>query len=76
VNGLDKQQASLLGPAYSNEQILLFLDSVNAKYDTYTDEKQLLDKVTDLINDGKVIGWFQDRMEFGPRALGKPQYYR
>jgi len=70
VDGLDKQQASLLGPAYSNEQILLFLDSVNAKYDTYADEKQLLDKVTDLINDGKVIGWFQDRMEFGPRALG------
>ncbi len=70
VDGRDKQQASLLGPAYSNEQILLFLDSVNAKYDTYTDEKQLLDKVTDLINDGKVIGWFQDRMEFGPRALG------
>ena len=70
VDGLDKQQASLLGPAYSNEQILLFLDSVHAKYDTYTDEKQLLDKVTDLINDGKVIGWFQDRMEFGPRALG------
>jgi carbamoyltransferase len=70
VDGLDKQQASLLGPAYSNEQILLFLDSVNAKYDTYTDEKQLLDKVTDLINEGKVIGWFQDRMEFGPRALG------
>jgi carbamoyltransferase len=70
VDGLDKQQASLLGPAYSNEQILLFLDSVDAKYHTYTDEKQLLDKVTDLINEGKVIGWFQDRMEFGPRALG------
>jgi len=70
VDGQDKQQASLLGPAYSNEQILLFLDSVNAKYHTYNDEEQLLDKVTDLINDGKVIGWFQDRMEFGPRALG------
>ncbi|HUU16649.1 MAG TPA: carbamoyltransferase [Sedimentisphaerales bacterium] len=70
VDGQDKQQASLLGPAYSDEQVCLFLDSVNAKYDTYTDEKQLLDKVTDLINDGKVIGWFQDRMEFGPRALG------
>jgi len=70
VNGHDKQQASLLGPAYSNEQIRLFLDSVNAKYHTYTDEKQLLDKVTDLINEGKVIGWFQGRMEFGPRALG------
>jgi len=70
VDGLDKQQASLLGPAYSNEQVRLFLDSVNAKYDTYTDEEQLLDKITDLIKDGKVIGWFHDRMEFGPRALG------
>jgi carbamoyltransferase len=70
VNSRDKQQASLLGPAYSNEQVCLFLDSVNAQYDTYTDERQLLDKVTDLINDGKVIGWFQGRMEFGPRALG------
>jgi carbamoyltransferase len=70
INGPDKQQASLLGPAYSNEQVCLFLDSVNAKYDTYTSEKQLLDRVADLINDGKVIGWFQDRMEFGPRALG------
>lgn len=70
VDSQDKQQASLLGPAYSNEQIRLFLDSVNAKYHIYTDEKQLLDKVTDLINEGKVIGWFQGRMEFGPRALG------
>ena len=70
VDGQDKQQASLLGPAYSNEQVRLFLDSVNAKYHTYNDEEQLLDKVTDLINEGKVIGWFQDRMEFGPRALG------
>ncbi|MHC4172057.1 MAG: carbamoyltransferase family protein [Planctomycetota bacterium] len=70
VDGHDKQQASLLGPAYSNEQVRLFLDSVNAKYHTYADEGQLLDKVTDLINEGKVIGWFQERMEFGPRALG------
>ncbi len=70
VDGRDKQQASLLGPAYSNEQVRLFLDSVNAKYHTYNDEEQLLDKVTDLINEGKVIGWFQGRMEFGPRALG------
>ena len=70
VDGHDKQQASLLGPAYSNEQVRLFLNSVNAKYHTYNDEEQLLDKVTDLINEGKVIGWFQGRIEFGPRALG------
>jgi carbamoyltransferase len=64
------QNGSLLGPAYSNEQIRTFLDSVGAKYHTYADFEQLADKVADLINSGSVIGWFQDRMEFGPRALG------
>ena len=70
VDGRDKQQASLLGPAYSGEQIRRFLDSVNAKYHSYTDQQQLIDKVAELINQEKVIGWFQGRMEFGPRALG------
>lgn len=70
VDGHDKQRASLLGPSYSNEQIKLFLDSVNAKYHSYNDNEQLIDKVADLINEEKVIGWFQERMEFGPRALG------
>jgi carbamoyltransferase len=70
VDGYDKQKASLLGPAYSDEQIKLFLDSVNAKYHSYSDQEQLINKVADLINQEKVIGWFQERMEFGPRALG------
>ncbi len=70
VDGHDRQRASLLGPAYSNEQIRLFLDSVNARYHSYEDQEQLFDKVADLINQEKVIGWFQERMEFGPRALG------
>jgi len=66
----DEQKGSLLGPAYSDEQIRQFLDSIGAKYHTNGDFEQLADKVTDLISQGKVIGWFQDRMEFGPRALG------
>ncbi|MHC4310223.1 MAG: carbamoyltransferase family protein, partial [Planctomycetota bacterium] len=70
TDGMDKQRASLLGPAYSDEQILRFLDSVNAKYHSYKDYQQLIDKVAELINQEKVIGWFQGRMEFGPRALG------
>jgi len=70
VDGRDMQRASLLGPAYSDEQIREFLDSVGAKYHSYADHEQLIDKVADLIDDGKVVGWFQDRMEFGPRALG------
>ena len=70
VDGHDSQHASLLGPDFSNEQIRLFLDSVNAKYHSHQDQEQLFDKVADLIGQEKVIGWFQGRMEFGPRALG------
>jgi carbamoyltransferase len=70
VDGHDQQQASLLGPAYSNEQIRRFLDSVDARYHSYADDGQLIEQVADLIDRQKVIGWFQQRMEFGPRALG------
>ncbi len=70
VDGRDKQRASLLGPAYSDEQIRKFLDSVNAKYHVFEDEQGLLDKVADLISEANVVGWFHGRMEFGPRALG------
>lgn len=70
VDGCDKQRGSLLGPAYSNDQIRRYLDSVNAKYHSYADEEQLLAIVADMISQGKVIGWFQGQMEFGPRALG------
>lgn len=70
VNGQDRQQGSLLGPAYSDGQVHQYLDSINAKYHIYADEQQLIHKVVELIDQGKVIGWFQGRMEFGPRALG------
>ncbi|MBM4024834.1 MAG: carbamoyltransferase [Planctomycetes bacterium] len=70
VDGHDTQQASLLGPAYADEQIRGFLDAAGARYHTHSDETALLAKVAELIEGGKVIGWFQGRMEFGPRALG------
>jgi carbamoyltransferase len=70
VEGRDQQQASLLGPAYSDEQIRAFLDSAGAKYHTCGDEPALIARVAELIDAGKVIGWLQGRMEFGPRALG------
>jgi carbamoyltransferase len=70
TDGRDMQRASLLGPAYDDEQICKFLDSVGAKYLSYTDYEQLVDKVSDLIGQEKVIGWFRGNMEFGPRALG------
>jgi len=66
----DSQHASLLGPAYSNDQIREFLDSANARYHSHADEAEMVATVAQLIDEGKVIGWFQGRMEFGPRALG------
>ncbi len=70
ADGRDSQQASLLGPAYSDDQIRRFLDSQGARYRTCSEEPALLAQVAELIDAGKVVGWFQGRMEFGPRALG------
>ena len=65
----DNQRGSLLGPRYSNETIRAFLDGVGATYEVHP-EAALLDRVAGLMADGNVIGWFQGRMEYGPRALG------
>jgi len=66
----DAQKGSLLGPAYKNDDIRLALDSVGAAYTFVDDEAALLVSVAKLLADEKIIGWFQGRMEFGPRALG------
>jgi carbamoyltransferase len=66
----DAQKGSWLGPAFRNEDIGLFLDSTGAAYEFLPDEGELLDRVARLLDEEKVIGWFQGRMEFGPRALG------
>jgi len=66
----DSQRGSRLGPAYSSDEIRKFLDEVDAVYEYIDDEQQLCDTVADDMADGKVIGWFQGAMEFGPRALG------
>lgn len=68
-NKSDKQKGSFLGPQYSNDEIFSFIKSNNLKYHFYEDE-QLFKIVSNLIAKEKVIGWFDGRMEFGPRALG------
>jgi len=65
----DMQKGSYLGPSFSNDQIKLFLDSRKIQYRELVDA-ELFDTTARLIADEKVIGWFQERMEFGPRALG------
>jgi carbamoyltransferase len=70
ADGRDTQQGSLLGPRFTTEEVRRFLDGQNAAYEHLSDEKELLGQVARLLADGNVVGWFQGRMEFGPRALG------
>tara|TARA_B100001939_G_scaffold95586_1_gene82105 strand:- start:2880 stop:4718 length:1839 start_codon:yes stop_codon:yes gene_type:complete len=65
----DEMQGSYLGPYYNLEQIEEELKELGASYQVL-DEEELIDKTTDEIIKGNAIGWFQGRMEFGPRALG------
>jgi carbamoyltransferase len=65
----DSMQASLLGPEYSADEIENVLSSHGAIYKKL-DPDALLDFTVDLLKSEKVVGWFQGRMEFGPRALG------
>lgn len=66
----DAQQGSLLGPRPDDQKIVAYLKSEGAIYQQYDDEQQLCDDVASLLAGGKVVGWMQGRMEFGPRALG------
>ena len=69
VDHNDSMQGSYLGPEYLQKEIEEQLNKIGAKYEIFKDE-ELLDKTaTDLSNE-EAIGWFQGRMEFGPRALG------
>jgi len=65
----DRQKGSLLGPRFKNRDIESFLKTVGATYQ-YLDDEALLDRLAALLAEEKVIGRFQGRMEFGPRALG------
>jgi carbamoyltransferase len=65
----DFMKASCLGPEYSDDQILDYLSTNNIPYQKLSTE-EMPGRIADLINGQKTIGWFQGRMEFGPRALG------
>jgi carbamoyltransferase len=69
-NGSDRQNGSLLGPAYRDNEIREVLDAAGATHEHFEEEAALLDVVSEHLDRGKVIGWFNGRMEFGPRALG------
>ena len=68
-NNEDMMKGSYLGTSYSNDKIKDILESIGARYEKINDEK-MLDQVAKEISNGKSVGWFQGKMEFGPRALG------
>ena len=65
----DSMRGSYLGPAYDKNSIKNELQRLGANY-KFLEKKQMLKSVAKMIAKGKAIGWFQGRMEFGPRALG------
>ena len=70
LNGaMDAMQGSYLGPEFSQREIEKRLAGVGARF-TVVDEPELLERTCDALQAGHAIGWFQGRMEFGPRALG------
>ncbi len=69
LSSADRQSGSYLGTEYSDNEIEVFLKSKNAIF-TKISEQYLGPKVAEVIAGGNVVGWFNGRMEFGPRALG------
>jgi carbamoyltransferase len=70
ANGRDSQKGSFLGPAFSQERIRSFLNENGVQYTPIDDPEAHAEYIAQLLADEKVVGWFDGRMEFGPRALG------
>ena len=69
VNPNDDMRGSYLGPEFSNNDIQKYLNDAGANFETFN-ENEFIEKVALELSEGKAVGWFQGRMEFGPRALG------
>lgn len=65
----DAMAGTYLGPQFSNDQIAAYLNDIQAPFHSL-DDAALFERLAELLDQGKVIGWFNGRMEFGPRALG------
>ena len=65
----DSMRGSYLGPRFEDKEIEAYLDSIGASY-SKLDESALMPEVAHVLAKEQVVGWFQGRMEFGPRALG------
>jgi carbamoyltransferase len=66
----DGMSGAYLGPSYGEDEIRHRLTAEGARFEVVDDEPVLLDRTAQALADGRAVGWFQGRMEFGPRALG------
>jgi carbamoyltransferase len=66
----DRMRGALLGPCFSADEVAAALEQAGARHQRFDDEDAMLSRVALLLAEGKVVGWFCGRMEFGPRALG------
>ena len=69
VSTMDTMSGAYLGPRFSKEDIKSYLDSIGASY-TELNDAELMPRLANILAEDNVVGWFQGRMEFGPRALG------
>ena len=69
INKDDQMQGSYLGPRFGNDKIEKELLNLKAKFEKLSEEK-IIEVTAKELSNGKIVGWFQGRMEFGPRALG------
>jgi carbamoyltransferase len=69
-NALDGMSGAYLGPSFSNEEIAERLSAAGAVFEVVDDEDTLIERTVDALASERAVGWFQGRMEFGPRALG------
>jgi carbamoyltransferase len=70
VCGRDAMSGSLLGPEFSQDHIEQTLRAAGARFDVTVDDRALVENTAAALATGEAVGWFQGRMEFGPRALG------
>jgi carbamoyltransferase len=70
ANGRDAQKGSFLGPRYSSGEVSAFIDRKSLPHQRIADDASRAQTVAQALADGKIVGWFSGRMEFGPRSLG------
>ena len=66
----DEMKGSFLGPEYTNNEIKKILQNCSAAYEEFNDQESIINQTAKLLTEENAIGWFQGRMEFGPRSLG------